>query len=256
MSNLMAAPEAGTSATIAGNPRTIYVATIERIFEHTPDTRSFFLRLPQDQYLAFKPGQFISLLLPVGDTVLTRPYSIASNPEEGNLLEICLNLVAAGPGSHYLFARNIGETLCFTGPWGTLVLDQLPEVECVFIADGTGIAPIRPMIHRALTSRPHFPLRLLYRALKASDLLYHEEWKTSARECSWFTFEPLLSNPPKGWTGSPGSLIEYVEQRYVSWDNDRSRLFYICGVGQQVIQLRDLLRRAGYQRRAVQYEKW
>lgn len=256
MSELTTRAETEAASAVPSRPRVAYEATIERIFQHTPDTRSFFLRLSDSLRLSFKAGQFISLLLSVAGEILIRPYSIASSPEEGNLLEICLNLVPGGPGSHYLFARTVGETLRFTGPLGTFVLDHPPQAECVFMADGTGIAPIRPMIHRALTSRPRFPLRLLYRALKASDLLYHEEWKTSARECSWFTFEPLLGNPPKGWTGSRGSLIEYVEQRYVGLDNDRSRLFYICGVGQQVIQLRDLLRRAGYQRRAVQYEKW
>jgi hypothetical protein len=51
-------------------------------------------------------------------------------------------------------------------------------------------------------------------------------------------------------------LPEYVEARYVKGDEDRSRYFYICGVGTLVTQLRDLLRGAGYQRRAVLYEKW
>src|SRR5262249_35731247 len=130
------------------------------------------------------------------------------------------------------------------------------SAECVFIADGTGIAPIRPMIRRALTSGQRHPLRLLYRALQESDLLYRQEWEAAAQACSWFSFTPLLSDPPSDWSGLCGSLVEYVELCYVSEDNARSRHFYICGVGQQVPQLRDLLRHAGYQRRAVQYEKW
>jgi len=240
----------------SSRPRPAYEATIERIFEHTFDTRSFFLQLPHGQRFTFKPGQFISLQLPVDDTVLTRPYSLASNPEEGNLLEICLNLVPNGPGSHYLFARELGEALRFTGPWGTFVLDQPPEAECVFIADGTGIAPIRSMLHRVLTSGPRSFVQLLYSAPKEGDLLYRQEWEAWARDCHRFTFVPLLSNPAKDWSGLQGSLLEYMEQRYVSANSDRSRHFYICGVGQQVIQLRDLLRHAGYQRRTVQYEKW
>jgi len=257
MSNLTPLTEPRTTTpSTSSRPRPAYEATIARIFEHAPATRSFFLRLPNGQRLSFKPGQFISLLLPVGDEILTRPYSIASSPEEGDLLEICLNLVPNGPGSHYLFARNTGETLRFTGPWGTFVLDQPLETECVLIADGTGIAPIRPMIRHALTSGPRSSVRLLYSASRESDLLYREEWEAWARDCHWFTFEPLLSDPPKDWAGLCGSLLEYVERGFVSSDSDRSRHFYICGVGQQVIQLRDLLRRAGYQRRAVQYEKW
>jgi ferredoxin-NADP reductase len=252
----VASSEAGNSAAITGNPRAICVATIERIFAHMSNTRSFFLRLPQGQFLTFKPGQFLSLQLPVGDEVLTRPYSIASNPEEGNLLEICLNLVPDGPGSHYLFARTVGETLRFTGPWGTFVLDQPPQAECVFVADGTGIAPIRPMIRHALISEQRSPVRLLYSAPRECDLLYRQEWEAYARAYPWFLFTPLLSHPPSGWFGLCGPLVEHVERRYVSQDSDRSRHFYICGVGHQVTQLRDLLRRAGYQRRAVQYEKW
>jgi len=233
-----------------------YEATIERIFQHNVDTRSFFLRLRSDQHLTWKAGQFLSLLLPIAGGTLIRPYSIASSPEEGNLLEICLNLVPDGPGSQYLFARTVGETLRFTGPWGTFVFDQPPQAECVFIADGTGIAPIRPMIRRAAAGESGPPLQLLYSAVQESGLLYRQEWEAYAQVCPWFSFTPLLSSPVSGWSGLQGSLVEYVERRYVSGDGDRSRHFYICGVGQQVTQLRDLLRHAGYQRRAVQYEKW
>jgi ferredoxin-NADP reductase len=246
-----------TTTVTSNPPRTLYEATIERLFDHTPDTRSFFLRLTERPRFAFLPGQFLSLQLPVDDEILTRPYSIASSPEDGDLLEICLNIVPNGLGSHYLFAREVGDTLRFTGPWGTFVLDQPPEAECVFIADGTGIAPIRPMLRRALTfsSRP-FPVRLLYSTPSERDLLYREEWETWRKHCGRFIFTPLLRHPPAEWQGLHGSLVEYVDRRYVLQDEDRSRHFYICGVGQQVTQLRDLLRQAGYQRRAVQYERW
>jgi ferredoxin-NADP reductase len=246
-----------TTTSTANPARTTYEAKIERILDHTPDTRSFFLRLVDRQRLTFLPGQFLSFQLLVGGETLTRPYSIASSPEENDLLEICLNLVPGGLGSQYLFAREVGDPLHFTGPWGTFVLDQPPEAECVFIADGTGIAPIRPMLRRALTSFSRsFPVRLLYSAPSERDLLYCEEWGTWEKQCDRFIFTPLLNYPPKGWQGLHEPLVEYVHNHYTLRDKDRSRHFYICGVGQQVTQLRDFLRRAGYQRRAVQYEKW
>ena len=68
----------------------------------------------------------------------------------------------------------------------------------------------------------------------------------AARQQQRFSFAPLLG----------ASLQNVIEQHYVNGDSDRSRHFYICGVGQIVPQLRDLLRSAGYERRAVQYEKW
>ncbi len=51
-------------------------------------------------------------------------------------------------------------------------------------------------------------------------------------------------------------LFEEVERRWVKADGDRTRQFYICGVGKGILKLRDLLRGAGYQRRAVHYELW
>ena len=247
-----AVPPVGASA---GAGRPSLVAIVERIAHHTADTRSLFLR-PTNGQLVFLPGQFLSLLLPVDGEVLTRPYSIASSPEDGDLLEICLNEVPGGKGSHYLFSLAPGAQINFTGPWGTFKIDFPPAAECVFLADGTGIAPIRPMIRRVLESAPSFPVHLLYYAEDEGHLLYRDEFSAWARRHSRFVFEPILPAPPDGWTGARGTLTEYVEARYVRGDADRSRHFYICGVGMPVTQLRDLLRGVGYQRRAVQYEKW
>ena len=225
--------------------RLTYEATITQIVERAPDTRSLFLELPAPARFTFTPGQFISCLLPIDGDTLIRPYSLASSPEEATL-EICLNLVPGGEGSHYLFERTVGDTIRFTGPWGTFTLDQPPAAECVFIAAGTGVAPIRPMLRRVLAATGGQDIRLHYAAASASLLLYRDELEAAARAHPRFAFAPLLDD----------SLERVIEQRYVAGDSDRRRHFYICAVGQIVPRLRDLLRRAGYERRAVQYEKW
>ena len=226
--------------------RVTYEVRIEQIIERAPDTRSLFLRLPPSPPFTFIPGQFISCLLPLNGEPAIRPYSIASSPEEPGLLEICLNLVPGGLGSRYLFGLGIGAVLRFTGPWGTFTLERLPAAECVFIAEGTGIVPIRPMLRRALQTGSTYPLRLHHAAACAACLLYADEFERMAREHAQFTFAPLLG----------GSLVDCIRQEYLARDPDRSRHFYICGVGAIVPELRDLLRRGGYERRAVQYEKW
>lgn len=223
-----------------------YEARIEQIIERAPDTRSLFLRLPPSPPFSFIPGQFISCLLPLDGEPVIRPYSIASSPEEPELLEICLTLVSGGLGSRYLFERRIGAALRFTGPWGTFTLERPPAAECVFIAAGTGIVPIRPMLWRALQTASPYALRLHYAAAGRAYLLYADEFEHAAREHARFTFAPLLG----------GSLLECIRREYLVRDSDRGRYFYVCGVGNIVPELRDLLRRGGYEHRAVQYEKW
>ena len=226
--------------------RVTYEARIEQIIERAPDTRSLFLRLPPLSPFTFVPGQFISCLLPLNGEPAVRPYSIASSPEEPGLLEICLNLVPGGLGSRYLFGLGIGAVLRFTGPWGTFTLERPPAAKCVFIAEGTGIAPIRSMLRRALRMGSTYPLRLHYAAASAACLLYADEFERAAQEHAQFTFAPLLGVP----------LVDCIRQEYLARDDDRSRHFYICGVGSIALELRDLLRRGGYERRTVEYEKW
>jgi ferredoxin-NADP reductase len=220
-----------------------HTGRLVQVVDHGADTRSLFLHLSAP--LAFRPGQFISCLLPVKGEII-RPYSIASSPEEPDRLELLLDRVPGGPGSQYLFDQPIGTTVRFTGPWGTFVLDQAPRAETVFIADGTGIAPIHPMLRRALATTPTHPLRLLHAASSEARLVYRTEWEGLAREQTGFTFAHVPS----------AALAAEVRRRWVDTDADRSRHFFICGVGSIVLALRDLLRGAGYERRAVQYEKW
>jgi ferredoxin-NADP reductase len=208
------------------------------VVDHGGDTRSLFLRLPPGEGLAFRPGQFLSCLLPIG----IRPYSIASDPEQPELLELCLNRVPDGAGSAHLLDLPTGGVVRFTGPWGTFTLDRAPAAETVFLADGTGLAPIRPMLHRALATATH-PVQLLHAAAVS---LWHDELQRLAAAHPRFTFVPL----------PPGTLAAEAERRFVAADGDRRRHFFVCGVGPLVPQLRDLLRGAGYERRAVQYEKW
>jgi ferredoxin-NADP reductase len=230
-----------------------YRAVLERVEDIAPETRALFLRLPAGRGLEFLPGQFLSLSLPVGEKPLTRAYSVASGPGRPELLEICLNRVPGGAGSNYLFGLKAGAEVDFTGPWGTFVLDSPVPPSLVFIADGAGIAPLRPMVVAALASPELEHLHLLHAAADASGLLYRGEFEELGRGSARFHFEPLLEG---GRAASHEALFAHVRERYVDGDGERRRHFFICGVGEIVTRLRDLLRGAGYERRAVHYEKW
>ena len=233
-----------------------YTATIERVVERAPDTRSFFLRVAGGRPLPFVPGQFLSFLLPVDGKTLTRAYTIASLQDDAGPIEICLNRVAGGPGSAYLFGCREGDELRFTGPWGRFVLDEPSDAEHVFIADRVGVVPFRPMLARLLSGRPRFPVSLLYGAARKSDLLFLNEWRVWERRCPQFSFHPLIPGEGQGAYSMDTTVVPYVEQRFVNTDSSRDRRFSICGIGRPTLRLRDLLRSAGYARGAVKYEKW
>jgi len=215
-------------------------ARIERLVDHGPSTRSLLLALPEP--LRFLPGQFISCLVPVGSEVVTRPYSIASDPESPEAIELLLDRVPTGRASERLFTLGPGDTVRYTGPWGTFTLEEAPRTEAVFVADATGIAPIRPMLRRALATAVR-PMTLLYGVPDGGAVLYRDELE---RPRPGYSFAPVASR----------DLLAEVERRWIDGDAERSRHFWVCGVGEVVHAIRDRLRRAGYERRAVRYEKW
>ena len=238
----------------AASKRSTLSARVERIFDHTSDTRSLFLS-PTGKSFRFAPGQFISISIPLADETRSRPYTIASSPLDAGPFEICFNRVPGGRGVEWLFERRVGDTLDFTGPFGTFTLDAdpSPNVELGFIAEGTAIAPIRPMLKRALAaSGPRAKMHLIYAAQDREHILYSSELDKFARTASNFSYETMLAPPDKIYD----RLRELINARWVIADTDRTRQFYICGVGDGVIQLRDLLRGASYERRAVHYERW
>jgi ferredoxin-NADP reductase len=226
-------------------------ARVERIFDHAADTRSLFLSLTSGKHLRFVPGQFISITIPLGDETRSRPYSIASDPEDRGPFEICFNRVEGGRGVGWLFERRVGDTIDFSGPFGAFTIDRAPEAELCFIAESTAIAPIRPMLKRAFASSPP-KINLIYAAPDREHILYAAELDALARTAPTFSFETVLA--PAGQIYD--RLFELAQARWVIGDAARTRHFYICGVGKGVIRLRDLLRGAGYERRSVHYEQW
>lgn len=234
--------------------RTSYRAQVERIFEHAVDTRSLFLRMVNGAMPRYAPGMFISVAIPLEAETRTRPYSIATTPEQGEPFELCFNLVAGGAGSAWMFDRRVGDTIDFIGPFGAFTLDRVPEAEKVFIAEGTGIAAIRPMLKRLTISPLAYPVSLLYAADRADHLLYREELERMADADAQFDLQMIVAGP--GAVTVYERLIEMTRRQWVEADQERRRHFYICGVGKGVIALRDLLRGSGYERRAVRYEQW
>ena len=91
---------------------------------------------------------------------------------------------------------------------------------------------------------------MLYAAPDSGHLLYRED--TAAWAAEGVSVAPLLAPAAELYD----RLLVEVQRRWIDADSDRSRHFYVCGVGKGVLRLRDLLRGAGYERRAVHYEQW
>jgi CDP-4-dehydro-6-deoxyglucose reductase len=220
-----------------------------------PDVHQFDFEVPGRQEFHFTPGQFVSLLEKVDGKEITRAYSIAS-PRGGNHFALCLNRVPDGVLSSFLFTLRPGEEVEMHEPLGYFTLRH-PERRAVFVATGTGIAPFRSMLLDYLPkTQPH--ITLLFGARHEQDLLYREDMERMAREFETFRFLPTLTRPNESWQGRTGRVQAHLDEalnlrgpeEIINID------VYVCGLKEMVDDVRHELKRRGFDRKQIIYEKY
>jgi ferredoxin-NADP reductase len=210
-------------------------------------------RLPR---FGFVPGQWLSLkqTKPDGEEI-TRAYSIASPPAEDNRFALCLNRVQDGFMSNFLCDMKEGEHISCQGPFGDFIL-RPPLRDTIFIATGTGIAPFRSMLHWLLADPSRHQSRsffLLFGSRTEKDIYYHQEFLRLAAEHANFDYLPTLSRGGPEWKGLRG----YVQEHVPGIVQGRSEMIaYICGLDKMIKANRELLKRLGWERKSIRYEKY
>jgi CDP-4-dehydro-6-deoxyglucose reductase, E3 len=202
---------------------TAQVAEIENL---THDVRVIRLELVHPRNIRFQAGQFVSFEVPKAGLPfpVTRPYSIASPPSNPHVIDLLLNLVPGGPGSTFLFSLQAGDPVSFHGPAGTFVLREYPDRRLLFVATGTGIAPIRSMLHARLPS-PR-PITLLWGLRHEHDVYYQDELVALAQQFPEFSYTLTLSQPSSSWTGAVGRVQSHLESHIAAVDD---LAVYVCG---------------------------
>ncbi|HMU32091.1 MAG TPA: FAD-binding oxidoreductase [Nitrospira sp.] len=205
-----------------------FTAEVSRIHDLTHDVRAIELRLLEPASITFKAGQFVSFEVPKEGhpRPVTRPYSIASPPEQRERILLVLNLVQGGPGSNYLFSLREGNRTSFKGPAGAFYLRDDGTKDLCFVATGTGIAPVRSMILTQLQRQPDRPVTLFWGLRSQRDLYWQDEWAALAAIHPHLTVVTTLSRPEPGWQGASGRVTALVEERITSV---RNLAVYLCG---------------------------
>ncbi|MGH7165656.1 MAG: FAD-binding oxidoreductase [Nitrospiraceae bacterium] len=222
----------------------LFQAQVSRVRDLTHDVREIDLRLIAPKMIAFKAGQFLSFEVSRQGQpgTVTRPYSIASPPSRLEVVTIVLNRVPGGPGSTYLFSLREGDRTQFKGPAGTFYLREDFPRDRLFVATGTGIAPIRSML-LDWSHRGSLRSATLYWGLRSQrDLYYQDELEALAKAHQNFSFMATLSRPENGWQGPSGRVTRLVEEGIASV---KHLAVYLCGNGGMIKDVSAILNGKG-----------
>src|SRR5512134_1097048 len=137
-----------------------------------------------------------------------RPYSIACAPEEADAdgwLELLVGVDGEGrPGMD--LTLEPGALVDIDGPVGRFTFPLRPvEKRFVFIAGGTGIAPLRSMLRHALHV-PHRQIGLFYSARTPGEFAYESELRSLARDGHIELRQTVTRESADDWAGTRGRI--------------------------------------------------
>jgi ferredoxin-NADP reductase len=241
--------------------------TVIRITNETDSTRRFWIKVPELESFDFKPGQFVTLDLPIHEKPAKRwrSYSIASWPDGTNVFELVIVLLEGGAGTHYLFNEvAVGSELILRGPQGVFTLPETIDRDLFFICTGTGIAPFRSMAHHIFNHNiPFQNIYLLFGCRKFSDCLYGPELKELEQRMERFQYLPTYSREEPG----EGHKTGYVHALYETICRDNScpadesqtasikpAYFYLCGWKNMIDEAKKRIQDLGYDRKSIHQE--
>jgi ferredoxin-NADP reductase len=237
-----------------------------------------------DEPFEFAAGQYLSIRY--GNR--TRAYSIASSPTREDT-ELCIRRVPDGRLSTRLCEElSVGDEITVRGPHGHLLLEDVSERDLVFLATGTGVAPMKSMIDYVFEAgrdehrgEPR-DVWLFLGAAWEDDLPYHDAFSDLAMEHENFHYVPCLSREPwlTDWDGETeyiqDALLKYVDERALAdaafgrhmagmlaerptttvdarIDPEAVEV-YACGINAMVYSLETAVRRLGVPQRYVHCE--
>jgi CDP-4-dehydro-6-deoxyglucose reductase, E3 len=191
-----------------------------------PDVAILSLKLPAQERLQFMAGQYLDILLKDGKR---RSFSMANAPHSDQFVELHMRLIPGGHFTNYVFNEMRDRAILrFEGPLGTFFLREDSDKPIIFMAGGTGFAPIKSVIEHALYTHIDREMVLYWGCRSLQDVYLPQlpaQWQT---EHPNFTFIPVLSEPKPedNWQGRTGFVHQAISDDFESLAGFQ---VYACG---------------------------
>jgi len=230
------------------------VLPVVAVLAATPSTRIVRLDLTGHPF-EFEAGQ--SALIGLANHEKRVPYSIASAPAETarhGLLDFLIKVEPSGRWGRQFDAIEPGHRLGVRGPYGSFFFPSQPqETRFLFVAGGTGIAPIRAMIQQAAMTGVSGHMKLLYSAKTADDFAYLPELREMASRSHLGLRLHVTREAPDSWHGERGRI---GRPQLATLVEDPATLCFVCGPETMVDDVPRMLLELGVEKSRIRIEEW
>lgn len=199
---------------------------VQKIERPTDDVAIIYLKLPANERLQFLPGQYLDILLKDGQR---RSFSMANTPDEEEL-ELHVRRVPDGVFTEHVFDKlKARDILRFEGPHGTFFLREDSGKPILFVASGTGFAPIKSIIEDVFAKAIVRPMTLYWGARRPRELYQSDLPMKWTREHANFSYVPVISEAlaEDDWKGRTGLVHRAAMEDFPDLSGYQ---VYACGV--------------------------
>ena len=234
------------------------MATVTAVGIASDRVKLFTLELPSGGN--FKAGQHYDVRLTAPDGYQAqRSYSLASSPGNTNLIEIAIELIDDGEVSSYFHdSVEPGEMIEVRGPiGGHFTWEPSHTKSSIFVAGGSGIAPIISMLRHRFTVNNNSPALLLFSVRTEDDILYREELeRMSDNDPSLHVVTTVTRGTSKDWIGNTRRIDQGMIDSALVNTGVKPESAYVCGGSGFVESIADILLDTGLDFNQIHIERF
>jgi ferredoxin-NADP reductase/ferredoxin len=206
------------------------VRCVSAVWE-TDDTKTYSFAADPPTLFHYKPGQFISIEVPLPGSVLRRIYTISSSPSRPYTLSITVKKVQMGWMSNWLFDNMVAGVECtISGPAGKFTCLEYPSAKLFFLAAGSGITPSMSMLRWLADTSSPADIVFINNVRSPDDIIFHQELLHMSTRLSGrirLAIVPTAVSPARPWHGPVGRLEEMLVRTYAPDFAERET--FVCG---------------------------
>lgn len=209
-------------------PKKIYPSKINEIKKITKEVIKITLRLPPNVSFSFNAGQYVNLI----KNGISRSYSIANFSEKS--IEFFIKNYPGGEMSNYWFNHaKINDLIRLEGPIGTFFIRESNVNNIIFIATGTGVAPIKSILDSLDENKEKLKNKVIW---VFNGARYKEDlfWQPGSKNVNYI---PVLSREAQDFKGFKGYVQDAVLDQKIDLQDAQ---VYACGSSEMINSAKEL----------------
>lgn len=178
------------------------------------DVMGLWLKIPSTERLQFLAGQYIDILMKDGRE---RSFSLANAPHDDEYLQLQIRYYDGGAFSELVFKEMKEKSILrIKGPFGNFYLREDSDLPVIFVAGGTGFAPVKGIIEHMIAKQDNRSVYLYWGVRAKRDLYMDELARSWAEQHENIRYIPVLSEPAEqdNWPGKTGFVHDAVVEDF------------------------------------------